>query len=189
MFRLPATGTRDRKMAVEEPPVQSGAASSPPAAPAGAAASPPAAPAGAASSPPAEPAERVDALYPSMRGEVAEEAAPARQRVAEDHTAVIATGLTGDVAARFSFAGVVRQVRRFKDGRVFVRFGSAAAAQRALDVPGVVPTTSSRHRFDDDDDGDDDDNNKLFPHEVPGVHRDFKKRRLLMPRDHPVESR
>jgi len=97
--------------------------------------------------------------------------------------------------------GVIQSIRKVRDRGVFngcaiITFGGVGAVERALELSGkmvggkaVTIGLSLRkgigeHEEDDGGNVFDAMNNRLFPHDVPEAHLDFKKRRIMYPKDH-----
>ena len=97
--------------------------------------------------------------------------------------------------------GVIQSIRKVRDRGVFngcaiITFGGVGAVERALELSGktvggkaVAVGRSLRkgigeHEEDDGGNVFDAMNNRLFPHDVPEAHLDFKKRRIMYPKDH-----
>ena len=98
--------------------------------------------------------------------------------------------------------GVLQSIKKVRDRGVFngcaiVTFGGVDAVERALERSGrtlggkvvtVARSMRTGKQAEHDDDGGgavfDQLNNRLYPHDVPEAHLDFKKRRIMYPKDH-----
>lgn len=141
--------------------------------------------------------------YPSMHGPDEEESwVPVAESIDSRETTVIvgAEATESVLATFFQSIAVIRGVRHMNNGRTLVRFGSVDAARRALQLNGhklrghsvsIERAAWSHGRLGNDEEhGDtasaafDDMNNHLVTQEASDLRDDFKRRRLLMPRDH-----
>ena len=98
--------------------------------------------------------------------------------------------------------GVLQSIKKVRDRGVFngcaiVTFGGVGAVERALERSGralggkavtVARSMRTGKQAEHDDDGGgavfDQLNNRLYPHDIPEAHLDFKKRKIMYPKDH-----